>query len=348
MAFIDVASIHQEDQKLKERGVYGIAGFLRISKELRILWSAPYFSRLWCVFELAAYQKVNPEGKLTFKPLFLEKAVGWLLLSLHVFGWLAAYAQDAYFHEGGNGVVPLVSISLPIPYIITSFLLRTNFRDKHVLFAQLDTFNLNDLKCAKQFDQDFILAAIENWYGSRSAFTEFLKGDVKLKVVKAMSETKLPKEYLLLLLTPILSLSMEFFLAQWKGGAPAGVLLSYVVGILIGLDVFWIGGCLLLMVYLCDRFAPRRCGYLDHLQTLLIAALITMLIVLGNQIATMCSTSTPSPMAAFLFAASALVFLAGALLLDSSLRSCASRAQAADKNMRQVKDDVEGALSVIQ
>ena len=25
-----------------ERGVYGIAGFLRVSSELRILWSAPY------------------------------------------------------------------------------------------------------------------------------------------------------------------------------------------------------------------------------------------------------------------------------------------------------------------
>ena len=25
-----------------ERGVYGIAGFLRISSELRVLWSAPY------------------------------------------------------------------------------------------------------------------------------------------------------------------------------------------------------------------------------------------------------------------------------------------------------------------
>ena len=38
----------QVDQKLMERGVYGIAGFLRISRELRILFSAPYFSRLGC------------------------------------------------------------------------------------------------------------------------------------------------------------------------------------------------------------------------------------------------------------------------------------------------------------
>ena len=29
-----------------ERGIFGIAGFLSISSELRILWSAPYLSRV--------------------------------------------------------------------------------------------------------------------------------------------------------------------------------------------------------------------------------------------------------------------------------------------------------------
>jgi len=42
--FLDVASIHQTDQRLMERGVYGIGGFLRISRELRVLWSTPYLS----------------------------------------------------------------------------------------------------------------------------------------------------------------------------------------------------------------------------------------------------------------------------------------------------------------
>ena len=34
-----------QDHELMERGVYGIGGFLRISSELRILWSAPYLPR---------------------------------------------------------------------------------------------------------------------------------------------------------------------------------------------------------------------------------------------------------------------------------------------------------------
>ena len=47
MCFLDVVSIHQTDQELMERGIYGLGGFLSVSKELRVLWSTPYLSRLW-------------------------------------------------------------------------------------------------------------------------------------------------------------------------------------------------------------------------------------------------------------------------------------------------------------
>eukprot|EP00439_Symbiodinium_sp_Y106_P048821 s2576_g6.t1 len=47
VCFMDVASIHQSDTDLMERGIYGIGGFLNISSELRVLWSAPYLSSSW-------------------------------------------------------------------------------------------------------------------------------------------------------------------------------------------------------------------------------------------------------------------------------------------------------------
>ena len=42
----DVTCIHQEDQALMERGVYGLGGFLARSKKLLILWSQPYLGQL--------------------------------------------------------------------------------------------------------------------------------------------------------------------------------------------------------------------------------------------------------------------------------------------------------------
>ena len=38
--------VDQTDAELRERGIYGIGGWLSVSKELRILWSPPYFSPL--------------------------------------------------------------------------------------------------------------------------------------------------------------------------------------------------------------------------------------------------------------------------------------------------------------
>ena len=42
-------------QELMERGIYGLGGFLKVSKELRVLWSTPYLSRLW---QLSAKLKI--------------------------------------------------------------------------------------------------------------------------------------------------------------------------------------------------------------------------------------------------------------------------------------------------
>ena len=45
--FYDVACIHQTDQTQRDRGIYGIGGFLSVAKQLRILWSPEYLSRMW-------------------------------------------------------------------------------------------------------------------------------------------------------------------------------------------------------------------------------------------------------------------------------------------------------------
>eukprot|EP00913_Durusdinium_trenchii_P015773 g14823.t1 len=74
--------------ELMERGIYGLGGFLSVSKELRVLWSSPYLSRLWCVFELAAYRSACPEGKITLKPLFVEMGILYLMFGIYFVAFL--------------------------------------------------------------------------------------------------------------------------------------------------------------------------------------------------------------------------------------------------------------------
>lgn len=75
ICFLDMTSIHQSDNELLQRGIYSIGGCLSVSKELRVLYSPPYFGSLWCLFELVAFRNSNPTGKIKFLPLFLERSV---------------------------------------------------------------------------------------------------------------------------------------------------------------------------------------------------------------------------------------------------------------------------------
>ncbi|CAE7641948.1 unnamed protein product, partial [Symbiodinium pilosum] len=58
ICFLDFLCIHQTDVSKMQQGIRSIGHYLAASAELHVLWSNPYLSRLWCVFELAAYRKL--------------------------------------------------------------------------------------------------------------------------------------------------------------------------------------------------------------------------------------------------------------------------------------------------
>merc|ERR1719436_812263 len=62
-AFVDKACIPQSDEEQKRRGILALAGFLRSSDRLVTLWTPRYFTRLWCVFEVAVWFNIGRELK---------------------------------------------------------------------------------------------------------------------------------------------------------------------------------------------------------------------------------------------------------------------------------------------
>ncbi|CAE7947358.1 Calmodulin [Symbiodinium sp. KB8] len=264
--FLDVASIHQTDQRLMERGVYGIGGFLRISRELRVLWSTPYLSRLWCVFELAAFRTANPEGKITLAPLFVETILAAVILWEYFVTVIYWSTRASQVGEVYNSVSYLFAM---LPCCFAMHMIRRSHMAKHKLFSDLEHFDLGKVQCSNDFDKDFIHAAIVRWYGGEEAFTAFVRGPLREELLGARPATLLVA-YPLLLLSPAIASSLTFLAGLWRGGAPVHCLLSYVMGSFLGFNILWVFSCLSLFLYLCDHFAePRWPGIFDHLQTLL-------------------------------------------------------------------------------
>ncbi|CAE7942038.1 clpC [Symbiodinium necroappetens] len=266
LCFLDVASINQADNNMKERGIFGLGGFLKVSQELRILWSRPYLSRLWCIFEIAAYRFANPRGCITFAPLFLENTVVKL--------WLGNYVTMVTFMlllivVDAAAVVMLLPAFLPLCMVF--HFLRKNLLAKRELFAELRNFDLNKVACKREFDRKFIYSAIEEWYGSQEAFTAFVRGPLKEELLAKQADTRLPLKYTLIILTPVLSVGMDGLLAFVKGGMPLNFLICYGCGILLGLFLLWSAVTIRVAVALCDRLAaPYKPGCFDYLQSVMV------------------------------------------------------------------------------
>eukprot|EP00415_Alexandrium_ostenfeldii_P002437 UN2437 len=81
VVFLDVACICQTDDRLKDAGIKALRGFLMRSRELHVMWSPEYFSRLWCVYELAAFMRINGAGAIQFRPIFMEQDRAGLIAS---------------------------------------------------------------------------------------------------------------------------------------------------------------------------------------------------------------------------------------------------------------------------
>ncbi|OLP96744.1 putative serine/threonine-protein kinase [Symbiodinium microadriaticum] len=263
--FLDIVSINQVDEELMERGIYGLGGCLAVSKELRILWSKPYLSRLWCVFEIAAYRFINPNGKITLAPLFFETGVAML--------WLGQYTIMIIYIQ-----LLMVDATLPrfmvipaiAPFVVMVHILRRNLLAKQELFASLDNFDVDKAQCAKEFDREFVLQAIENWYGSREAFTDYVRGPLR-KELLTKANSGLPPQYIFVIVSPILSLCIDILLGMIKSGFPLRFICCYVLSILFGTILFSGAVQIRISFFMCERFAaPYKPGCCDWLQSVIL------------------------------------------------------------------------------
>ncbi|CAE7345940.1 Calmodulin, partial [Symbiodinium pilosum] len=297
MCFIDKCSIHQEDHELKERGIYGIGGFLQRSRELRVLWSSPYLSRLWCVFELAAYRKANPTGKITFVPLYIESVTCAYLF----FGYILAFVFhtiSALLERRPSVVEALAAFA---PGIALFHALRKLSMARVKLFSDMEHFDMDDVKCSEEFDREFVLTAINDWYGSSEAFVAYVRGPLRTEMSKMVLKASTPWSYCLLITTSSVCQAMTALLSLWKCGTPADVCLSYMLAHVVAQGLVYYMLTMKLTLHLCDRFAaPWRAGLCNVMQSCLIFICWLVAFTAGDVVARIAYKAGPMPSAVLL------------------------------------------------
>lgn len=213
MCFLDVVSIHQADEVYMQRGIYAIGGFLAVSAELQILWDRPYFDRLWCVFELAAFRTCNPQGKISLTPLFVEAGLVFGLVVLYVWTTLHWLFPALGWPRELSSALHAVTI-LPFVHYCRGILHK-----KRQMIQALRGFDLTHVQCSSSFDRDFIQAGICKWYGSSEAFTDYVKGPLADELAEPFSRFRVPTPYWAVLAAPLISFEFCWILSLVQAGA---------------------------------------------------------------------------------------------------------------------------------
>eukprot|EP00913_Durusdinium_trenchii_P032621 g30535.t1 len=207
--FVDVCCIHQADEKLMQRGIYGIGGILSVSRELRI----------------------------TLSPLFIEAAVACVWILFYVTSTISLIS----FTYSGESAEYVGIFLNTIPVLVAAHILRVNFLSKHKLLSDLDTraslpccteetFDLSTTECSSEF----ISRAITKWYGSSADFTAFVQDDLRRELVTPILSSSMPLVYYLFIITPKLAANLEILLALLRGGVPGESIAAHAMGALLG------------------------------------------------------------------------------------------------------------------
>ena len=224
--FLDRICISQQDNDLKAQAIFSLAGLLKKSEVMLILWDPTWTERLWCLFELAAFLKSKKvaSGKqaLIARPIFF----GPISIAIFIFftavciPLTTAPLSDMFFGQLfsiGPGV--LVGLVVGYPTILT---LRNYFQNLDIMKQQLlkISFDTSKSACCDQghqsasghpilCDRKVVKECVNIWFGSQETFEQHVRSEVLEILTLSLQERVFTMTWVLAVTSPVMWAFMD-------------------------------------------------------------------------------------------------------------------------------------------
>ncbi|CAJ1344167.1 unnamed protein product [Effrenium voratum] len=220
--FLDKVCIHQKDPVLKKEGVESIGAFLYHSKTMLVLWDPSYATRLWCVFEMAAFawaHRNDLKNRVEIRPVIFAPVYFGLMMSSSIINW----ALICFFPKTLTLSVTFWPALESLICILGVHYLRSFHRDMTILrqhLAEFQVANSHCYCCSVQHkmpetgeriscDRDIIQACIVTWFGSLADFDNFVQAELAGYFWRSLGHFGLPYRWVVGSQLPVLWAYMD-------------------------------------------------------------------------------------------------------------------------------------------
>jgi len=219
--FLDKVCIHQKDPLLKKEGVESIGAFLYYSQTMLVLWDPSYATRLWCVFEMAAFawaHRNDLKNRVEIRPVIFAP-VYFGLMATSVINW----ALICMFPRNATMSVTVWPALQSFICILGVHFLRSFHRDMTILRQHLAEFQAANAECyccsvehklpetgeRIACDREVIQACIMTWFGSLEDFDSFVQAELAGYFWRSLGHFGLPYRWVLGSQLPVLWAYMD-------------------------------------------------------------------------------------------------------------------------------------------
>ena len=196
--FLDVACIPQDSDDARAQGIANLGALLDRSERMLVLLDKEYFTRLWCVFELAAFAKRAGMHRVQIMQLHAA-VIEWTVLGM--WGCInVLFVLLGPWIPTGSWEFQLFFIPVFGPLLMVQFRAFQWAHASQQAVEQLRNFRLQDALCQGEEDRAAILGLIAAWYSDTSVelppdelvrlghhrFEQFVRFDVRLAVEREL------------------------------------------------------------------------------------------------------------------------------------------------------------------